>query len=178
MTQVLDTAKTILLNPTELTEQQLQNILGGMLGSSIDAADLFFQQRYHESWALEDSQVKQGAYSHDRGVGVRAIAGEKSGFAYSEELYEKRGAGALQAIQDGRYKLIRNMTIDKVELYNLSKDSIEQNNIIKNNSKEKVVKDFREQLDKFLTSMTINDGISEDDEVVIKERLKALGYIE
>ena len=57
-----------------------------MLGSAVDAADLYFQLSREESWALEDGIVKEGSASIEQGVGVRALAGEKTGFAYSDEI--------------------------------------------------------------------------------------------
>ena len=56
------------------------------MSSSIDAADLYFQLSREESWALEDGIVKEGSASIEQGVGVRAVAGEKTGFAYSDEI--------------------------------------------------------------------------------------------
>ena len=53
---------------------------------AVDAADLYFQVSREESWALEDGIVKEGSASIEEGVGVRAIAGEKTGFAYSDEI--------------------------------------------------------------------------------------------
>ncbi len=57
-----------------------------MLGSAVDAADLYFQLSREESWGLEDGIVKEGSASIEQGVGVRALAGEKTGFAYSDEI--------------------------------------------------------------------------------------------
>ena len=59
---------------------------GVVLGSAVDAADLYFQLSRDESWALEDGIVKEGNASIEQGVGVRALAGEKTGFAYSDEI--------------------------------------------------------------------------------------------
>ena len=56
------------------------------MSSSIDSADLYFQLSREESWALEDGIVKEGSASIEQGVGVRAVAGEKTGFAYSDEI--------------------------------------------------------------------------------------------
>ena len=57
-----------------------------MMGHSINRADLYFQTSRHESWVLEDGIVKEGSYNIEQGVGVRAISGEKTGFAYSDEI--------------------------------------------------------------------------------------------
>ena len=89
----LTLAREALLEPADLTEQQLQRILGQLLGSTVDMADLYFQAACTESWSLEDSIVKNGSFSVERGVGVRAISGEKTGFAYSDEIH----LAALQA---------------------------------------------------------------------------------
>jgi TldD protein len=75
-----------LLEPAELSKQQLQEVLAAMTGPAIDYADLYFQSTYTESWALEDSIIKGGSFDLDRGVGVRAISGEKTGFAYADDI--------------------------------------------------------------------------------------------
>lgn len=82
-----DIAQDLLLKPADLTEQQLLKILSGLLGGAIDAADLYFQTSYQESWSLEDGIVKVGSYHFDRGVGVRAMSQEKTGFAYSDDIH-------------------------------------------------------------------------------------------
>jgi len=82
----LDTANDILLSPTGLEVNDLQNVLDQMMGNSINRADLYFQTSRHESWVLEDGIVKEGNYNIEQGVGVRAISGEKTGFSYSDEI--------------------------------------------------------------------------------------------
>ena len=82
----LDTANDILLSPTGLEVNDLQNVLDQMMGNSINRADLYFQTSRHESWILEDGIVKEGNYNIEQGVGVRAISGEKTGFSYSDEI--------------------------------------------------------------------------------------------
>ena len=59
---------------------------GTLLGPGIDFGDLYFQHARRESWTMEDGIVKDGAHSIEQGVGVRAISGEKTGFAYSDEI--------------------------------------------------------------------------------------------
>lgn len=86
MSQVLTTAQNLFLAPAGLGENDLSRLLGGLMGGSIDTADLYFQSSRHESWALEDGIVKDGSFNVARGVGVRAMAGEKTGFAYSEDI--------------------------------------------------------------------------------------------
>ena len=86
MTDILLQAKQQLLAPAALDESHLQQILHGMLSHQVDAADLYFQSVRHEGWVLEDGIVKEGSYNADRGVGVRAISGEKTGFAYANDI--------------------------------------------------------------------------------------------
>ncbi|HET6726240.1 MAG TPA: metalloprotease TldD [Gammaproteobacteria bacterium] len=86
MTNSLDIAKQTILQPSGLDESQLGKVLSRVMGARIDNADLYFQLSRRESWALEDSIVKEGSHSIDQGVGVRAMSGEKTGFAYSDEI--------------------------------------------------------------------------------------------
>ena len=80
--QVSDT----LLVPSNLSHQSLLNIFDVMSHRHIDYADLYFQLSQDESWVLEDSIIKEGGFHIDRGVGVRAVSGEKTGFAYSDQI--------------------------------------------------------------------------------------------
>ncbi|HET8789680.1 MAG TPA: metalloprotease TldD [Modicisalibacter sp.] len=82
----LDEAIATLLAPGGLNAEALEPGLGHALGVGIDYADLYFQRSWHESWVLEDGEVKDASYSIDGGVGVRALAGEKTGFAYSNQI--------------------------------------------------------------------------------------------
>lgn len=75
-----------MLEPAGLGEQHLNRTLGGIMQGGVDYADLYFQVNRQESWSLEDSIIREGSFSHDQGVGVRAVSGEKTGFAYSDEL--------------------------------------------------------------------------------------------
>lgn len=86
MNNLLTIAQHVLLEPAGLTESQLQKILSQVLGYTVDSADLYFQASRSEAWVLEDGIIKEGSYSVDRGVGVRAISGEKTGFAYSDDI--------------------------------------------------------------------------------------------
>src|SRR6267154_2157540 len=79
-------ARQIILTPGGLDEQRLDRTLGLVMDHAIDAADLYFQVSREESWAMEDGIVKEGSASIEEGVGVRAIAGERTGFAYSDEI--------------------------------------------------------------------------------------------
>lgn len=86
MSNFLDMACKSLLDPAGLTENELQTILSNVLGTTIDNADLYFQSTASEGWVLEDGIIKNGSYNIDRGVGVRAMSGEKTGFAYSDDI--------------------------------------------------------------------------------------------
>src|SRR5579863_10295554 len=86
MNPSLHIAFDALLSPAGLTENALDRVLGKMMGKTIDYADLYLQTTHQESWILEDGLVKQGSFHIDRGVGLRAISGEKTGFAYSDDL--------------------------------------------------------------------------------------------
>ncbi len=75
-----------MLEPAGLDERQLNSTLGNIMQGAVDYADLYFQVSRQESWTLEDSIIREGSFSLDQGVGVRAVSGEKTGFAYSDEL--------------------------------------------------------------------------------------------
>src|SRR5262245_24446576 len=79
-------AREAILAPSGLDEDRIASVLGTVMGYSVDYADLYFQLSREESWALEDGIVKDGAHSIEQGVGVRALSGEKTGFAYSDEI--------------------------------------------------------------------------------------------
>ncbi|MBK6332422.1 MAG: metalloprotease TldD [Thermomonas sp.] len=79
-------AESRLLAPTGLDLDGLQRAFGTLLGPGIDFGDLYFQHSRRENWSMEDGIVKDGAHSIEQGVGVRAISGEKTGLAYSDDL--------------------------------------------------------------------------------------------
>jgi TldD protein len=80
------TAQSLLLAPHELQAGQLESVFGAMATNRLDYADLYFQYSRSEGWSLEESMVKSGSFNIDQGVGVRAISGEKTAFAYSDEI--------------------------------------------------------------------------------------------
>ncbi|OGT57481.1 MAG: metalloprotease TldD [Gammaproteobacteria bacterium RIFCSPHIGHO2_12_FULL_43_28] len=86
MTSVIETVRHDLLDPAGLTDNELQRVIHQLAGRRIDYADLYFQSVYAESWLLEDGIIKNGSFDIDRGVGVRAVSGEKSGFAYADDI--------------------------------------------------------------------------------------------
>ena len=82
----LSIAESRLLAPTGLDLSTLQRAFGTLLGPGINFGDLYFQHSRRENWSMEDGIVKDGAHSIEQGVGVRAISGDKTGFAYSDDL--------------------------------------------------------------------------------------------
>ena len=80
------TANSCLLAPYEIDTAGLQRVFGQMLVHDVDYADLYFQYNRAEGWALEEGIVKSGSFNIDQGVGVRAISGEKTAFAYSDDI--------------------------------------------------------------------------------------------
>ena len=79
-------AQALMLEPFGLSEATLTQALSTIREHRVDDADLYFQTTRHEGWSLEEGIVKSGSFSIDQGVGVRAVAGEKTAFAYSDDL--------------------------------------------------------------------------------------------
>ncbi|WP_372880124.1 metalloprotease TldD [Psychromonas sp.] len=101
------------LAPAQLQISDLESQLACLNTEQIDYADFYFQSSRHESWLLEDGIVKDGSYNIEKGVGIRAISGEKTGFAYSDQISLKAisdAAGAAKSIvksgQEKQVKLI------------------------------------------------------------------------
>ncbi len=86
MNDPMNLAQAAILEPAGLTETDLDQVFAKLNQSTIDLADVYFQSARHESWSLEDSIVKSGSYSIEQGFGVRAVSGEQTGFAYSDEI--------------------------------------------------------------------------------------------
>src|SRR4051812_31282067 len=81
-------ARALLLEPFGLDESKLAAALAAISSHRIDDADLYFQYTRSEGWSLEEGIVKSGSFGIDQGVGVRAVAGEKTAFAYSDDISE------------------------------------------------------------------------------------------
>ncbi len=92
-TEVLRAATQTLLAPYDLEEGKLARVFGSLMQHKVDYADLYFQYLRSEGWSLEEGIVKSGSFNIDQGVGVRAISGEKTAFAYSDEI-------SLSALED------------------------------------------------------------------------------
>ena len=79
-------AEAMLLAPNDVDAAQLDGIFGQLATHRIDDADLYFQYTRSEAWSLEEGQVKSGSFNIDQGVGVRAVVGDKTAFAYSDDI--------------------------------------------------------------------------------------------
>lgn len=86
MVNALELAEQQLLAPGGLSHTDLHKVLSHLMGPAVDAGDLYFQNTSHEAWSLEDGLVRSGTHATEQGVGIRAISGEKTGFAYADEI--------------------------------------------------------------------------------------------
>ncbi len=95
----LAVAQQLLIEPFGLTEATLSRALQAIATHRIDDADLYFQYTRSEGWSLEEGIVKSGSFGIDQGVGVRAVAGEKTAFAYSDDISEAALMDAAQTVR-------------------------------------------------------------------------------
>lgn len=103
MNELIKIANQDLLEPSGLTQAQLCTVVEKLSGPNIDYADLYFQSTYMESWILEEGIIKGGSFHIDRGVGVRAMSGEKTGFAYADDI----GMSALMQAASAAHAIVR-----------------------------------------------------------------------
>ncbi|TYK67161.1 metalloprotease TldD [Colwellia echini] len=99
----MNSVEKSLLSDSHIDDEILSKTLKSMMSRQVDYADLYFQASQHETWVLEDGIVKEGSYNIERGVGVRAISGEKTGFAYSDDITPaalQQAADAAKGIAD------------------------------------------------------------------------------
>ena len=92
-------AESLLLTPFSLTEGDLSRTFGQILTHQVDYADLYFQYSRSEAWSLDEGIVKSGSFNIDQGVGVRAISGEKTAFAYSDDISSRALTDAATAVR-------------------------------------------------------------------------------
>jgi len=92
-------ARRLLLEPFGLDESHLTRALGEIKSHRVDDADLYFQYTRSEVWSLEEGIVKTGSFSIDQGVGVRAVSGEKTAFAYSDDISEASLLDAARTVR-------------------------------------------------------------------------------
>src|ERR1700710_2039408 len=95
----LATAQRLLLEPFGLNETHLSRALGEIASYRVDDADLYFQYTRSEGWSLEEGIVKTGSFSIDQGVGVRAVSGEKTAFAYSDDISQASLLDAARTVR-------------------------------------------------------------------------------
>ncbi|HKJ51942.1 MAG TPA: DNA gyrase modulator, partial [Gammaproteobacteria bacterium] len=96
---MLETVTTNLLEPSELEIDQLGGFLARLQGRHIDAGDLYFQSSQQESWVMDDGILREGNFNMEKGVGIRAMSREKTGFAYCDDLH---GNAITQAVNNAR----------------------------------------------------------------------------
>jgi TldD protein len=108
MSELLKNATEQLLAPGGLDQGDLAKVISHLMGARIDGGDLYFQTVTREGWSLEDGRVRNASHTVEQGVGIRAVAGEKTGFAYADEIVLPallEASGAARAIarqgQDG-----------------------------------------------------------------------------
>jgi len=92
-------AESLLLAPFSLTEGDLSRTFGQILTHQVDYADLYFQYSRAEAWSLDEGIVKSGSFNIDQGVGVRALSGEKTSFAYSDDISSQALSDAATAVR-------------------------------------------------------------------------------
>ncbi len=113
--QNLSIARRVLLDPYGLDEAHLQRALADIFTHRVDYADLYFQYTRNEAWSLEEGIVKSGSFSIDQGVGVRAVSGDRTAFAYSDDISLPalmQAAGATRTIGkagSGRVKVANSL---------------------------------------------------------------------
>ncbi|MBQ4838198.1 MULTISPECIES: metalloprotease TldD [Pseudoalteromonas] len=103
-----------LLADSQLTREQLEQTLSYIHQYNVDYSDLYFQSSYHETWVLEDGKIKEGSYNIERGVGVRAVSGEQTGFSYSDainlEAINQAAEAARSIAQQGKSQSVQVFT--------------------------------------------------------------------
>ncbi len=162
----IDEVMTRVLEPAGLEERHLSSALGSIMTRNIDTADLYFQISRQESWTVEDGIIKAGSFNLDQGVGVRAVSGEKTGFAYSDELMLpalEQAANAARAIsRQGQSNAVQAWSrSDRQDLYS-SRDPIVS---IEDEQKTALIGDIDKktrQLDKRIEQVIISLSSSQD----------------
>ncbi len=112
MTDVTEQARKELLDSSAIDSGEINTLLGRIMTSQVDAGEIFFQRNRSENWSLEDGRVKDSSFSVNQGVGIRAIQGEKTGFAFSNEISSR----SLQQASDAARSIARSGGDQKVSL--------------------------------------------------------------
>jgi TldD protein len=84
--EILNLARQAILMPAGIQDGDIEKIMNRLLSSPVDAADVYFQSSHFESWVMEGGIIKEGSHNIEQGAGVRAVFGEKTGFAYSDRI--------------------------------------------------------------------------------------------
>ncbi|RIZ64721.1 MAG: metalloprotease TldD [Methylococcales bacterium] len=84
--KLLNLVKQSILTPVGIQDSDIEKIMSRLLSSPVDAADIYFQSSHSESWVMEGGIIKEGSHNNEQGAGVRAVSGEKTGFAYSDRI--------------------------------------------------------------------------------------------
>ncbi len=84
--KILNLAREAILIPAGMQDSDIEKIMGQLLSPSVDVADIYFQSSHFESWVMEAGIIKEGSHNIEQGAGVRAVFGEKTGFAYSDRI--------------------------------------------------------------------------------------------
>src|SRR5574337_1664807 len=120
----LDVAQRVLIDPFGLDDAKIARALATIAEHRIDDADLYFQLTRSEGWSLEEGIVKTGSFSIDQGVGVRAVSGEKTAFAYSDDISEASLLDAARTVRsistaakDGRARIASKKIAKSRSLY-------------------------------------------------------------
>ena len=120
--KILNLARQAILAPAGIQDGDIEKIMNRLLSSSVDAADIYFQSSHSESWVMEGGIIKEGSHSIEQGAGVRAVSGEKTGFAYSDRIELPvllEAANNVKAIvrqgQEARIRLV--YTANEVQYY-------------------------------------------------------------
>lgn len=161
-TTSLSEVRKVLLSSHDLDENKISSLLSRLKKSNIDDADLYFQHIEHESWLLEDGVVKEANAHKDQGVGVRAISGAKTGFAYSDEIT----FDSLVKSIDAASSIVESGQEGKVKIEKSSKNAITSlytfdNPLISTSENEKVnllkrIYDEILRLDKRIVHVTVS----------------------
>ncbi len=150
--------KNVFLQSGVLTEHNIQQVINKIMHKNIDDADLYFQNIYEESWYLEDSQVKSGNFTIDKGVGIRVVSGDKTGYAYTNNI---ELSSLNQAAQAASSIVNMHSTFQKIHKLSLNHQSFNAKHIDYTTSARYLEQDPIMNLDK-LTKITILENIDKE----------------
>lgn len=167
----VETVMTRVLEPAGLDEKHLNRALGTIYRGDVDHADLYFQVSRSESWTVEDGVLKEGSFNLEQGVGVRVVCGEKTGFAYSDELVLpalEQAADAARAIsRQGQSKSVAVASAGKIKSLYTTVDPISS---LSDQQKKDLVTKIDEQtraLDKRIEQVIISLSSSQDHILIV-----------